>query len=113
MTSIYQQVLGADFCRLHPKIQQRFGFSSTDEIAAIGTGTMERIWHGHPYTLPFLYIGTWRRIMFPEYGTEVPFTIQNYAYVDRFGRETVTWVRTFQTSKKRPFRCHHDLQCAA
>jgi hypothetical protein len=103
MTSIYQQVLGADFCRLHPKIQQRFGFSSEDEIAAIGTGTMERIWHGRLYTLPFLSIGTWRRIMFPERGTDVPFTIQNYAYVDRFGRETVTWIRTFQTQKKRRF----------
>jgi len=103
VTSIYQQVLGADFCRLHPKIQQRFGFSSQDKIAAIGTGTMDRIWHGRLYTLPFLYIGTWRRIMFPEYGRNVPFTIQNYAYVDRFGRETVTWIRTFETRKKRRF----------
>jgi len=103
MTSLYQQVLGADFGRLHPKIQQRFGFSSKDGIAAIGTGTMERIWHGRFYTLPFLYIGTWRRIMFPEHGSDVPFTIQNYAYVDRFGRETITWIRTFQTSKKRRF----------
>jgi hypothetical protein len=25
----------------------------------------------------------------------VPFTIENYAYVDRFGRETVTWARRF------------------
>jgi hypothetical protein len=103
MTSIYQQALGADFCRLHPKIQQRFGFSSKEEIVAIGTGTMERIWHGRFYTLPFLYVGTWRRIMFPEYGREVPFTIQNYAYVDRFGRETVTWIRTFRTKKTRRF----------
>ena len=103
MTSIYQQVLGADYRRLHPKIQERFGFSSKDEIAAIGTGTMERIWHGRFYTLPFLYIGTWRRIMFPERGVNVPFSIQNYAYLDRFGRETVTWVRTFQTRKTRRF----------
>ncbi len=103
MNSIYQQVLGTEFSRLHPKIQQRFGFSSVDEIASIGSGTMERIWHGHLYTLPFLYVGTWRRIMFPEYGRNIPFTIQNYAYRDRFGRETVTWVRTFQTRKPRRF----------
>ena len=103
MTSIYQQVLGNDFRRLHPKIQQRFGFSSEDNAAAIGTGTMERIWHGRFYTLPFLYVGTWRRIMFPEHGVNVPFTIQNYAYRDRFGRETVTWIRTFETRKKRRF----------
>lgn len=103
MTSIYQHALGAEFCRLHPKIQERFGFSSKDELAAIGTGTMERIWHGRLYTLPFLYLGTWRRIMFPEHGVNIPFTIQNYAYVDRFGRETVTWARTFQTRKTRHF----------
>lgn len=41
--------------------------------------------------------------MFPEYGLNIPFTIQNYAYVDRFSRETVTWVRTFQTRKTRRF----------
>src|SRR5947209_2725546 len=103
MTSIYQQVLGADFCRLHPKIQERFGFSSKDNLAAIGTGTMARIWHGRFYTLPFLYVGTWRRIMFPEHGINIPFTIQNFAYVDSFGRETVTWVRTFHAQRKRRF----------
>lgn len=64
---------------------------------------METLWHGAAYTLPFLYIGTWRSIMFPETGTNVPFTIQNYAYVDSLGRETVTWVRTFETSKRRRF----------
>ncbi len=103
MTSIYQEVLGSEFDRLHPQIQQRFGFSSTDGRAAIGTGVMDELWHGRFYTLPFLYLGTWRGIMFPERGTNVPFTIQNYAYRDSFGRETVTWVRSFQTRRPRRF----------
>jgi hypothetical protein len=103
MSSIYQIALGADFNRLHPQIQRRFGFSSADHIASIGRGIMDRVWHGRFYTLPFLYLGTWRRIMFPEYGTNVPFTIENYAYRDSFGRETVTWLRTFQTSRPRRF----------
>ncbi len=103
MSSIYQQVLGADFQRLHPKIQQRFGFNSQDNIAAVGTGVMDRVWHGRLFTLPFLTIGASRAIMFPEQGVQVPFTIRNYAYVDGFGRETVTWVRTFQTKKTRRF----------
>ena len=64
---------------------------------------MEEVYHGRFYTLPFLYIGAWRRIMFPEQGRDVPFTIENYAYVDGFGRETVTWIRTFQTRKPRRF----------
>lgn len=98
--SIYQRALGPDFDRLHPRIRERFGFSSADGVASVGTGVMEEVWHGAPYTLPFLYIGTWRRIMFPERGRDVPFTIENYAYVDRFGRETVTWCRTFRTDRR-------------
>jgi hypothetical protein len=103
MRSIYEQALGADFNRLHPQIQKRFGFSSRDGLAAIGTGVMENLWHGRPYTLPFLYVGTWRRIMFPESARGVPFTIENYAYRDDLGRETVTWIRTFQTRRPRRF----------
>lgn len=103
MTSIYQQVLGSDFGRLHPLIQRRFGFSSSDGVASIGRGVMDEIWHGPWYTLPFLRLGTFRRIMFPERAREVPFTVENYAYRDRFGRETVTWIRTFQMSRPRRF----------
>jgi len=64
---------------------------------------MDEVWHGAAYTLPFLYIGTWRSIMFPERGKNVPFTIENYAYLDPLGRETVSWVRTFDTKKRRRF----------
>lgn len=103
MSSIYQKVLGADFKKLHPMIQRRFGFSSTDGIASIGKGIMQKVWHGRPYTLPFLYVGTWRSIMFPETAEHIPFSIENYAYLDGFGRETVTWVRTFHTRRKRCF----------
>jgi hypothetical protein len=103
MSSIYQLVLGSDFSRLHPQIQRRFGFSSVDHVYSIGTGVMEWLWHGPVYTLPFLYVGSWRRIMFPESGRDVPFTIENYAFVDPFGRETVTWIRTFQARRPRRF----------
>lgn len=103
MSSIYQRTLGADFSRLHPQIQRRFGFSSADGVASVGRGTMEEIWCGRFYTVPFFYVGTWRRIMFPEVGRDIPFTIENYAFVDRFGRETVTWVRTFESRRQRRF----------
>jgi len=103
MRSIYERALGSDFARLHPEVQRRFGFSSRDATASIGTGMMETIWHGAPYTLPFLYIGAWRRIMFPDSGRDVPFRIENYAYLDSLGRETVTWIRTFQTNRVRRF----------
>jgi hypothetical protein len=72
-------------------------------VASIGSGVMEHLWHGAAYTLPFLYVGTWRSIMFPERGRNVPFTIENYAYRDPLGRETVSWVGTFETTKRRRF----------
>jgi hypothetical protein len=103
MTSIYHRVLGSDFNRLHPQIQRRFGFSSASSLAAVGRGVMEEIWKGRFYTVPFLYVGTWRRIMFPETGRNIPFTIENYAFVDKFGRETVTWIRTFESGRTRRF----------
>lgn len=103
MRSIYEQAMGPEFAKLHPKIQERFGFSSCEGKAAIGRGVMEKVWHGALYTLPFLYLGSWRSIMFPERGRDVPFTIRNYAYVDSLGRETVTWIRDFQLSQPRRF----------
>ena len=103
MTSIYQRALGSDFERLHPEIQRRFGFSSGDGMASIGRGVMEEVWKGPLYTVPFLYVGTWRRIMFPETGQNIPFTIENYAFVDSFGRETVSWIRTFSSRVRRRF----------
>lgn len=103
MTSIYRRVLGSDFDRLHPQVQRRFGFSTADGLGSVGRGVMEEIWKGAPYTIPFLYVGTWRRIMFPETGRNIPFTIENYAFVDQFGRETVTWIRTFESRRRRRF----------
>ena len=49
--------------------------------------TMERLWRGPFFMLPFLYLGTWRNIMFPEQGEEIPFRLENWAYRDSFGRE--------------------------
>ena len=103
MTSIYQRALGAEFARLHPEIQRRFGLSSQDGLASIGRGVMDEIWTGPVYVRPFLQVGTWRRIMFPETGRQIPFTIENYAFVDRFGRETVSWIRTFELRRPRRF----------
>ena len=98
MPSIYEQALGGDFKRLHPMIQRRFSLSSESGVAAIGRGVMEEVWHGAIYTLPFLYVGAWRSIMFPEQGRDIPFSIRNFAYRDSLRRETVTWIRTFNTA---------------
>lgn len=100
MNSIYQQALGDDFSRLHPKMQRRFGFSSIDETCQIGSGVMDEVWRGPWWTLPFLLIGATRRVLFPSRGRHVPFTIANYAYLDHHGRETVTWSRRFHFPRR-------------
>ncbi len=72
MRSIYEQALGEKFKLLHPRMQERFGFSSMDGRASIGKGTMDEIWRGKFFTLPFLYAGSWRRIMFSGAGDGDP-----------------------------------------
>ncbi|WP_138751217.1 DUF4166 domain-containing protein [Paenibacillus sinopodophylli] len=99
MLSIYEQVLGSAFLELHPRIQQRFGMSSSSNTASIGSGVMKLIWHNKLVNLPLL-AGATRHIMFPHSGTNVPFSIENYAYRDQYGRETVTWIRKFQFPRK-------------
>ena len=94
MSSIYQRALGADFHRLHPQIQRRFGFSSSDGIASIGTGVMDEIWKGRFYTEPFLRVGSRRRIMFPETGRDIVVDVRNRVWGPLFGyrgRFNVEW----------------------
>ncbi|MFF2479539.1 DUF4166 domain-containing protein [Paenibacillus sp. NPDC058071] len=95
MHSIYEQALGANFHKLHPRIQERFGFSSRDRVASIGSGKMDSIWYNKLAVLPLL-LGTNRHIMFPQGGKQIPFTIENYAFLDGYGRETVSWIRSFR-----------------
>ena len=78
MKSIYEMALGSDFQRLHPQIQRRFGLSSGGGVAAVGRGVMDEVWRGSRFTVPFLKLGAVRRIMFPETGHDVPFTLENY-----------------------------------
>ncbi|WP_436531184.1 DUF4166 domain-containing protein [Actinoplanes sp. HUAS TT8] len=101
MTSVFEQALGDDFDRLHPRLQRRFGVDGTRDQGCIGTGTMDKVWRGGAFTAPFLHLGTLRHVLFPETGTDIPFTIENYAYGDTYGRPTLTFVRTFQV---RPHR---------
>ena len=100
MTSIYQIALGDSFSELHPQIQRRLSLSSKESTAVLGRGTMEKIWYGKWFTYPFLQLGTLRNIMFPESGEKIPFTVENYAYTDQFGHETVTWIRSFQFPRR-------------
>jgi hypothetical protein len=95
MTSIFRTVMGEDFGRLHPQLQRRFSVGLASGEACAGRGVMDRIWHGGAFVKPFLALGATRNILVPEAGRGIPFTIENVPYADTFGRETVTFVRTF------------------
>lgn len=103
MTSIFQRAMGADFDRLHPMLQRRFGVGLDAGYGCIGRGTMAHIKRGPWWTIPFLRVGKIRNILIPDLGTNVPFTIENYPYRDPFGRETITFVREYRV-RRRPSR---------
>lgn len=100
MTSIFESALGDDFARLSPMMQKRFGVGLDSGYACIGTGVMSRVRRGHWWVVPFLHIGKLRNILIPDVGENVPFTIENFPYLDPFGRETVTFVREYRVRKK-------------
>ncbi len=93
--SIFRTVMGADFDRLHPQIRRRFSVGLAGGEACTGRGVMDRIWHGRGFVKPFLAVGGTRNILVPRQGRNVPFVIENVPYADTYGRETVTFVRTF------------------
>lgn len=98
--SIFAAALGSDFARLHPMMQRRFGVSLSTGYACIGSGVMTTIRRGPWWTVPFLQIGRLRNILVPDVGTDVPFTVENHAHRDPYGRETITFVRKYQTGTR-------------
>ncbi|MET1089541.1 MAG: DUF4166 domain-containing protein [Arthrobacter sp.] len=82
-------------------LQKRFGVDTEAGYACVGRGVFSEVRRGAWWTVPFLRLGAYRNILFPDNGTDIPFTIENYPYIDRFGRPTVTFVRTMELPKAR------------
>ncbi|MEV4074730.1 DUF4166 domain-containing protein [Nonomuraea fuscirosea] len=99
MPSIFERALGPDFARLHPQLQRRFRVGLDSGEACVGTGVMHRVWNAGLVVQPFLALGRRRNILVAETGHDLPFRIENYPYADSYGRETVTFVRTFPHSR--------------
>lgn len=95
MPSIFQRALGRDFGRLHPEMRRRFGVGLDSGESCVGSGVMDRVWHGAAFTRPFLALGARRNILLPGTGRLIPFVIENHPYLDSFGRESVTFARIF------------------
>ena len=93
MASIFKQKLGDEFKRLHPKLQQQYSLSSHDQIAFVGLGVMEKVWIGKFYTMPLLYLGRLRNILFPNTGEMIPFPFESNNYLGSYGRESMPKIR--------------------
>ncbi len=98
--SIFAEAMGADFDRLHPMLQRRFGMRLESGYACVGTGVMTSIRRGPWWTLPFLHLGKVRNILIPDVGRNVPFVIKNFPYRDPYGRETITFPREYRLGRR-------------
>lgn len=93
--SAYRRQMGPDYEKLHPEIQKRFDFSTTNNIAFIGKGTMDNIWNGNKLAVFILKLLSKSNILFPRIGQNIEYEIHNYPYLDKFGREVHSMNRVF------------------
>lgn len=99
MQSIYQRALGADFDRLQPELQEYFSLHSGAGKAGVGSGTFDVAGCPAWFARPAFRLATAENSFFPDYGTDVPFSITNYPHTDPFGRESLTARRILQFDK--------------
>lgn len=95
--SIFRNVLGDNFNRLHPMLQKRYDLPIGTVFRA--SGVMKEIGGGRKWLYPILRAGVRWKLLFPERGINIPFTITNQAFVGENGESQVHWERVFQFGK--------------
>lgn len=95
--SFYQDLLGKDFHRLHPKLQERYALTIGEPFH--GVGTMEKIEKGAAWLTPLLKAATRWHFLFPENGEGIPFDIKNTSRLLPTGEVEIYWERTFYFEK--------------
>jgi hypothetical protein len=95
--SIYINLLGEAFTRLHPKLQERYDLKIDKPFHAVGT--MLEIKTGNLWIKPFLKFATRWNFLFPEEGNHVPFTIKNTCRKLSDSEEEIYWERNFYFEK--------------
>ncbi|WP_407268824.1 DUF4166 domain-containing protein [Radiobacillus sp. PE A8.2] len=99
--TIYKQAMGFSFERLHPMLQQRYSMTSDQPFKA--SGVMRTINGGPKLLYPLFRIGVYFKLLFPEKGRDVPFTIENTVQVGKNGEAQVHWQRIFSFGNKRRY----------
>ena len=99
--SIFRQALGDDFNRLHPMLQKRYDLPSGTSFKA--SGIMKKISGGPKWMYPIFRAGVSWKLLFPERGKDIPFTITNKAFVGENGESQVHWERIFHFGNRRRY----------
>jgi hypothetical protein len=99
--SIYKKVLGDQFHQLHPKLQERYEI--IDGMPFKGTGMMRTIKGGPKWLFPLFQVGVRWKLLFPEHGKDIPFTIVNSSLIGENGEEQIHWERVFYFGRKRRY----------
>jgi hypothetical protein len=87
---IYQQALGKDFSRLQPELQEYFSLQPGSGHYGVGEGIFDVAGCRQAWLRPLLKLTSGEEAFFPEFGTSVPFRIENHAHLDPFGRPSLT-----------------------
>ena len=90
--TIYKRILGEEFYRLHPKLQERYTLTAQNEFKAVGR--MKTVKSGRKWLYPFLLLMTKWKFLFPESGKDIPFEIVNRSRSIE-GKEEILWERVF------------------
>lgn len=93
--------MGEQFNLLHPMLQKRYDRLEEGKFSA--SGMMKRIQSGPKMLFPLLWFGTKFKLLFPESGNEIPFTITNTVYCGSGSEMKVHWERVFYFRKKKRF----------
>ena len=74
--SVYQRVLGDEFEALAPELRAYFSAPPPGSVGR-GHGVFEIAGSPRRWLAPLLALFAWRRILFPEFARDVPFTVTN------------------------------------
>jgi hypothetical protein len=87
---IYQQVLGTEYSRLQPELQEYFSLVPGSGRYGVGEGTFDVVGCRQDWLRPLLRLTGGEEAFFPEYGENIAFRIENHAHQDPFGRSSLT-----------------------
>lgn len=102
MTSLFERAVGDGWSALDTPLQERYGFTSDDDVKAIASGEMTMIQTSH-LAYPVLWLLSRDDFLFPCNEEDVSYTVETHAFEDDRGYEAIYIERVFDTTPLRRF----------